>query len=110
MHRRPMFSHRWHMVWPLHLIFRFLHSLLSMYIVNRCYAAVFLSVSGRESVTYQATEVYFSRFCLCCRESDMESSFDLLRVELELRSSMVELVSREGGRGEGESEWKGEGK
>jgi hypothetical protein len=43
----------------------------------------------------------------------MGSSFDLLRVELELRSSMVELVSREGrkkGRGkrmEGRREVKG---
>jgi hypothetical protein len=93
MHRKPMFSHRWHMVWPLHLIFRFLHSLLSMYIVNRCYTVECLSViSDRESITYQATEVYFSRFCLCCRESDMGSAFDLLRVELELRSSIVELA------------------
>jgi hypothetical protein len=39
----------------------------------------------------------------------MGSAFDLLRVELELRSSIVELASREGGK-EGESERKGDGK
>jgi hypothetical protein len=66
-------------------------------------------ISDRESGTYQATEVYFSRFYLFCRESDMGSASDLLRVELELRSSMVELASREGGK-EGESEWKEDGK
>jgi hypothetical protein len=65
-------------------------------------------ISDRESGTYQATEVYFSRFCLCCRESDMRLAFDLLRVELELLSSIVELASREGGK-EGESERKGDG-